>query len=281
MRLQVKPGDQTRVMGVVNVTPDSFYDGGRYRRASIAVRHALQLAADGAHIIDIGGESTRPGSQGITLDEELDRVIPVIEGIRDRSDIPVSIDTWKAEVARRALAAGADWINDVSGGVRDPDMLPLVAETGVPYVAMHMRGTPQTMRQHIHYENLVGEIAEYFERRTAALAAAGGRREQVILDPGIGFAKHPADNYTLLARLDELRRPGRPLLVGPSRKSFLKLVGVDDPDERLPGTLAAVAICAFAGVEIVRVHDVKEAVQAVRVARRVRQHATLTGSVDR
>ncbi len=267
----VRFGEPTRVMGIVNVTPDSFYDGGRYAGVEEAVRHGLRLAEEGADILDVGGESTRPGAAPVSAAEEIRRVVPVIEQLAGRTGLPVSVDTRKAEVARRALEAGASWINDVSAGCFDPEILALAAETGAPYVAMHMRGTPETMQADTLYEDLIGEMLRFFEDRIAACEAAGLRREQLVLDPGIGFGKSREANYTLLARLGEFRRWKLPLLVGPSRKSFLLLAGAEEAEDRLAGTLAAVTACVLAGVEVVRVHDVAETVQAVRVALRIRE----------
>jgi len=263
-------GDHTLVMGIVNVTPDSFYDGGRHKSAQAAVEHGLRLVAQGAEMLDIGGESTRPGSDPLPVDEELDRVIPVIEGLASRTNVPLSIDTNKAAVARSAVTSGAHWINDISAGLMDPEMLEVVRETGVPYVAMHMRGTPKTMQIDTEYDDLIAEVKGYFEERLAACIAAGIDPHSVVLDPGIGFGKKPEHNYTLLARLEEFKSFNLPLLVGPSRKSFLKVVEAENAEDRLPGTLAAVVTCALAGVEIVRVHDVAESVQTVRVADRIR-----------
>ncbi|MCB2211023.1 dihydropteroate synthase [bacterium] len=262
-------GSPTLVMGIVNVTPDSFHDGGRHNTVDAAIEHGLRLVDEGALVLDIGGESTRPGAAEVSEAEELERVLPVLSALKRRVNVPVSVDTWKASVAEQALAAGADWINDISGGVRDPRILSVVAEAGVPYVAMHMRGTPATMQTLTEYDDLIAEVKAYFVDRLQAFEAAGGQREMLILDPGIGFAKKPSDNYTLLANLAEFRELGLPLLVGPSRKSFLKLAGGEDTADRLPGTMAAITICALAGVEVVRVHDVAETVQAVNVARRV------------
>ena len=264
-------GERTLVMGIVNVTPDSFHDGGRHHSVDAAVKHAKRLVEEGADILDIGGESSRPGSDPVPLEEELHRTLPVIEQLAGRIDIPISIDTVKAEVANRAIEAGARWINDISAGLMDPEILDVASRHRVPYVAMHMRGIPKTMQAETGYTDLLGELLDYFEERIQACEDAGVARQQIILDPGIGFGKAPEHNYDLLAHLDAFRVLGFPLLVGPSRKSFLKLVGVEETEDRLPGTLAAVTICALAGVEVVRVHDVAEAVQAVRVAEKVRQ----------
>lgn len=263
-------GERTLVMGIVNVTPDSFHDGGRFTTTDRAVEHALALVEEGADLLDIGGESTRPGSDPVFLDDELARTIPVIERLAKQVDIPISIDTVKSEVAQRALLAGASWVNDISAGTMDPRILEVVADWDAPYVAMHMRGTPKTMQQDTVYKDLVSDIGSYFAERLEVFRTAGISDEQVILDPGIGFGKAPEDNYLLMANLDAFKGLGHPLLVGPSRKSFLKLVGAEATEDRLPGTLAAVTACALAGVDVVRVHDVAATLQAVRVADRIR-----------
>jgi dihydropteroate synthase len=263
-------------MGIVNVTPDSFYDGGRHDATAEAVEHGLELARQGADILDVGGESTRPGSEPVPEAEEMERVIPVIERLAAETDLPVSVDTTKASVASEALRAGAHWINDISAGLMDTRMLAVAAEAAVPYVAMHMRGTPRTMQRNTDYDNLVEEIVDHFHARLAAFDAAGIAREKVLLDPGIGFGKKPEHNYRILARIGDLHALGQPLLLGPSRKSFLKLVGAEQPDDRLPGTVAAVTVCAMAGVEVVRVHDVEAAVQAVRIVERINQESAGT-----
>ncbi len=262
----------TKIMGIVNVTPDSFYDGGRHDATDMAVLHGLQLVREGAAVLDIGGESTRPGAAEVSVDEEIRRTAPVIRQLSGMTNVPISIDTTKADVAREAMAAGAAWINDVSAGMLDPEMLKVVAETGATYVAMHMRGTPRTMQTDTEYKDLIGEITEYFTDRISACETAGINREKIILDPGIGFGKSREQNYRLLGKLDAFRSLGLPLLVGPSRKSFLTLIGVDDVKDRLPGTLAAVTLCALAGVEWIRVHDVAAAVQAANVVHMVNQN---------
>jgi dihydropteroate synthase len=270
-RQPVDWGTETRVMGIVNVTPDSFHDGGRFASVDAAIEHGVRLVAEGAQALDVGGESTRPGAPDVSVQEELARVLPVVQGLKELVDVPVSVDTWKSEVAQAVIEAGADWINDVCGGVRDPKMLNVVAEAGVPYVAMHMRGTPQTMQTLTEYDDILAEIKAYFVERLDAFEKAGGRQEMMIFDPGIGFAKKPLDNYYILANLSEFRALGQPVLVGPSRKSFLMEAGVQRTEDRLPGTLAALTVCAQSGVEVVRVHDVKEAVQVVSVAQMIEQ----------
>ncbi len=263
----------TRVMGIVNITPDSFYDGGRHSAVEEAVAHGLRLADEGAAVLDIGGESTRPGAEGVSAEKELARVLPVIEQLASNTRVPISIDTTKAEVARQALQAGASWINDISAGLLDPDIIPVAAETGAFYVAMHMRGTPRTMVTDTDYNNLIGEINDHLAERVAMCEAAGIERARIVLDPGIGFAKTRAQNYEILAKLEAFRTHGLPLLVGPSRKRFLSLAGADEVTDRLPGTLAAVCLCALANIEWVRVHDVAEAVQAINVIERTQREA--------
>jgi dihydropteroate synthase len=257
-------------MGVVNVTPDSFSDGGRFLALEAAVARAERLAAEGADLLDLGGESTRPGAAGVGACAEIGRVVPVIEALRARGcTLPISVDTAKPEVARAALDAGADLVNDVTG-LRDPEMRRLLAETGAPAVLMHMRGTPADMQLHARYRDVAGEVAAELEAAMAEAVRAGVPAERIVLDPGIGFAKTAEQSLALLAGLPRLRALGRPLLVGPSRKSFIGAVTGAPVEARLPGTLAAVAACVLAGVELLRVHDVAEARQAALVAAAVR-----------
>lgn len=258
------------LMGVVNATPDSFSDGGRFLAAEAAVAQAERLAAEGADLLDLGGESTRPGSAPVAVEEELRRVVPVVERLRARGfTLPISLDTCKAEVARAGLAAGADLVNDVTG-LRDPALARVVAEAGAPVVLMHLRGTPATMQAEARYQDLLGEVAAELRQALARAEAAGIPAERVILDPGIGFAKDTAQNVALLARVGELRALGRPLLVGPSRKRFVGELTGAPVEDRLPGTLAAVTACVLAGVEWLRVHDVAAARQAATVAAALR-----------
>lgn len=258
------------LMGVVNATPDSFSDGGRWLAPDAAAEHALRLLAEGADLVDLGGESTRPGAAEVPADEELRRVVPVIERLRAGGcAAPISVDTRKAEVARAALAAGADLVNDVSA-LADPGMAELVAAAGAPVVLMHMRGTPADMASRAAYGDVCADVERELGEALARAVARGVREERVILDPGLGFAKTAAHNLQLLAGLDGLRRLGRPLLVGPSRKSFIGAAAGAPVGDRLPGTLAAVTACVLAGVEFVRVHDVAPARQAARVAAAIR-----------
>jgi dihydropteroate synthase len=258
------------LMGIVNATPDSFSDGGRFLDPGAAVDHALRLADEGADLVDLGGESTRPGAPPVPVDEELRRVVPVVERLRARGfPVPISVDTTKGAVARAALAAGADLVNDVSG-LSDPDLGRAVAEAAAPVVLMHTRGTPADMQSRAVYADVVAEVGAELRAVLARAVAAGIDPGAVILDPGIGFAKTADHNLELLARVGELRALGRPLLVGPSRKSFIgKLTGAA-VDARLPGTLAAVAACVLAGVELLRVHDVAACRQAALVAAALR-----------
>jgi dihydropteroate synthase len=267
------------LMGVVNATPDSFSDGGRHLDRDAAVACAERLLAEGADLVDVGGESTRPGAADVPAEEEIRRVVPVVAALRARGcAAPISIDTRKAEVARAALDAGADLVNDVSA-LADPALAELVAARGVPVVLMHMRGTPADMASRAVYGDVVGEVERELAGSLARAVALGVLEERVILDPGLGFAKRAEHSVALIAALPRLRaRLGRPLLVGPSRKSFIAAVaGGAAAGERLPGTLAAVAACVLAGVEYVRVHDVAAARQAALVAAAIRDASPSAG----
>lgn len=258
------------VMGILNVTPDSFSDGGSFSTVDSAVTRARQIIDDGASIIDIGGESSRPGAEPVSIDEEIRRVVPVIEAIRKVSQIVISIDTCKAEVAKAALSAGADIINDISALNFDPKMADLAAQTKAPLVLMHMLGTPRTMQDNPRYTDVVGQINEFFEERIAFAVSRGIATEKLILDPGIGFGKRPIDNVTILSRLREFHRHNLPLLVGASRKSFIGVLDSGAPvDNRLGGSLAAAVWAAINGAAVIRVHDVRETVQALSVLKAV------------
>jgi dihydropteroate synthase len=260
-------------MGVVNATPDSFSDGGRFLDPAAATDHALRLADEGADLVDLGGESTRPGAPPVPVAEELARVVPVVERLRARGFAPaISVDTSKGAVARAALAAGADLVNDVTG-LSDPDLARACAETGAAVVLMHLRGTPADMASRAVYGDVVADVARELGEALARADAAGIARDRIVLDPGLGFAKTAEHNLALLARAGELRALGRPLLFGPSRKSFIGQLTGAPVGERLPGTLAAVAACVLAGVEFLRVHDVAEARQAATVAAAIRDRA--------
>lgn len=257
---------KTVLMGVLNITPDSFYDGGKHIQVTAAVEAALRMTAEGADIIDIGGESTRPGAEPVDEKTELDRVIPVIRELRKKSDIPISIDTYKSGVAEKALKAGADMVNDISGLSFDPQLAPVIARSGAAVCLMHIRGTPRNMQQNPHYENLIDEILHFLEASVRRASGAGISRNKIIIDPGIGFGKTLADNYTILRYLKEFESLGQPILIGLSRKSLIgKLLDLP-PEQRLPGSLAGLAIAINNGAAIVRVHDVRESRQAVAVA---------------
>jgi dihydropteroate synthase len=267
---------QSLLVGIVNVTPDSFSDGGDCDSTERAVARGLELVAQGAAWLDIGGESTRPGAEPVPVDEEIRRVAPVIQDLRRCTDVVISVDTMKAATARAALAAGAHVVNDVSGLQADPGMAPLLAETRAGCVLMHMRGTPATMRSLATYRDVVSEVgAELACCLDTAVSRCGLPREHFILDPGIGFAKTAAHSLTLLASLAQLRRQwGRPILVGPSRKSFIgQVVQQPDPRQRLWGTAGAVAACTLAGTDLVRVHDVREMLDVVRVCAAIRENS--------
>jgi dihydropteroate synthase len=252
-------------MGVLNVTPDSFYDGGKFFDSVSAIFRAERMFAEGADIIDIGGESTRPGAEPVTLDEELRRVIPVIEAVRKRLPIAISIDTYKSEVARKALDAGADMVNDISGLQFDPEMAGLVASRGVPIVLMHIQGTPRTMQLDPHYENVVEDVILALGESIKKAESHGISGNRIVVDPGIGFGKTSKDNLLILKHLGEFKRLGKPIQIGVSRKSFIGRV-LDLPEgERLEGSLAAAAAAILLGADIVRTHDVKETVRAARL----------------
>ncbi len=263
-------GDRTYIMGILNVTPDSFSDGGRFQSVNTAVDRAIQMGSAGVDILDIGGESTKPGATPVDESTELERVIPVIEAIRQNPairDLPISIDTTKAAVAEAAVRAGADLVNDVSGGKFDPQMLETVARLNVPYLLMHMRGTPTTMQQMTDYADVVEEVLVCFEIQIDRAVASGIDRSQIILDPGIGFAKTYQQSIQLIRQLDRFQSLELPLLVGVSRKSFIgKILDQPDPDRRLWGTAAACCAAIERGVDILRVHDVAEMVDVCRVA---------------
>jgi dihydropteroate synthase len=260
------------IMGVLNVTPDSFSDGGEFLTADKATERGLQMAAEGAHIIDVGGESTRPGSQPVTAEEELRRVIPVIENLRPTVDVPISIDTSKAEVARAAIQAGASIVNDVTGGRGDDQMLPLVAETKSAFIIMHMQGTPRTMQIEPRYTDVVAEISEFFRQQYARAIGLSIDPMAIAFDPGIGFGKTLEHNLELLAHLELLRAHDRALVVGVSRKSFLgKLIGSPKISDRLVPGLALTSLMRARGADVFRVHDVKENVCALRVTEAILQ----------
>jgi len=253
------------VMGIVNVTPDSFSDGGQFCDTDAAVSHGLDLAQQGAAILDIGGESTRPGAASVSEREELDRVIPVIKGLAARTQVPLSIDTMKPAVAEAAIAAGASIVNDIAANRTDDIMWRLVAKTGAGYVAMHMQGLPQTMQSQPVYDDVVAEVRHFFCDRLERLKAAGVNEEQVMFDVGIGFGKTLEHNLQLLNALRSFTTLRRPVLLGVSRKSFIGTLTGAGVMERLPGSLACACLAVAAGVQLIRTHDVTETVQAVRM----------------
>lgn len=257
-------------MGVLNVTPDSFSDGGKFFSIETALDRAGQMLREGADLLDLGGESTRPGAAPVSEEEEIRRVVPVIKELALRLRVPISIDTQKPGVAHAALLAGASIVNDIAANRSDDAMARVVAEFRAGYVAMHMQGTPQTMQQNPAYANVVHSVEVFFAEQLARLEQLGVRREQVVLDPGIGFGKTLEHNLQLLSALPDFGRHNRPVLLGVSRKSFLgKLTGAESPADRLPAALACAALAVRDGVQILRVHDVRETVQVVRVAETV------------
>lgn len=260
-------GKQTYLMGVLNITPDSFSDGGDYNNLEEALQRAWALVEAGADILDIGGQSTRPGAKQISLEEELERVIPIIKRIRKNLNIPISVDTTRAEIAQQAVRAGADIVNDISGGTFDGDMLTTVAELEVPIILMHIRGTPETMQHKIDYEDLVGEIIAVLRERLAAAEKAGIARSRLLIDPGIGFGKTAAQNIELLRQLHQFQRLGVPILVGTSRKSFIgKIINQDDPKQRVWGTASTCCAAISQGADILRVHDLPQMWEVSKVA---------------
>jgi dihydropteroate synthase len=271
-------GRQTRIMGVLNVTPDSFSDGGRFDTVEKAVTQAGNLVAEGADILDIGGESTRPFSDSVSTNEEIDRVVPVIEKIAGQVDVPISIDTPKAEVARQALAAGAGIINDVSALKADDEMAQVAGRSDVPLILMHMRGQPKTMQKAPVYDDLIGDVMDYFNKAVKRALAGGVAQERIILDPGIGFGKTAAHHLTLIKRLSAFSAIDFPLLIGPSRKAFIratvKRAGQPDLDPGHPdvalGTQAVIAAGILNGAHIVRVHDVAQTRVVIKMVDAIR-----------
>ncbi len=263
---------QGLIMGVLNVTPDSFSDGGKFFAAEKAVEHGLRMATEGAQIIDVGGESTRPGAESVTAGEELRRVIPVIERLRAKIDIVISVDTSKALVARAAIQAGASIVNDVTGGRGDQGMMPLVAETNSAFIVMHMLGTPRTMQIEPRYADVVSEIADFFRQQYARAIESGIDSMAIAFDPGIGFGKTLEHNLELLAQLDRLRAHDRPLVVGVSRKSFLaKLIDSPEISDRRAPAVALTSLLRARGADVLRVHDVKENANALRLTEAILQ----------
>ena len=261
-------------MGILNVTPDSFSDGGQYFSHRSAVDHALQMIEDGADIIDVGGESTRPGAEPLTVENELDRTIPVIESIRERNpDVMISIDTYKSIVAKEAVQAGADIVNDVSGLTMDENMPSILSEISVPVIIMHINGTPTNMQNNPVYKNLMGEIISFLEDKINLARSAGIKDHNIILDPGIGFGKTIDHNFRIIQKLSDISNIGFPVLIGASRKSFIGLTLDLPPHERIEGTAAAVSAGILNGARIVRVHDVKEMKRVVIISEKIRTAA--------
>jgi dihydropteroate synthase len=254
-------------MGILNITPDSFSDGGLYFDETSAINKAFQMIEDGADVIDIGGESTRPGSEPVPVEEELRRILPVIKSVARKIKIPISIDTYKSEIAKRALDAGASMVNDISGLRFDPEMAKVVSDYKVPVVIMHIKGTPKIMQQKPVYDALIPEILEYLSQSITIAVEAGIPDNIIMIDPGLGFGKTFEDNLEIIHNLHEFTLLGKPVLIGPSRKAFIgKILGDLPPEERLEGTAAAVAISIMNGANIVRIHDVKEMVRVAKVA---------------
>ena len=280
--------ERVTIVAVLNVTPDSFSDGGRWvgpdERLDVeaVVREARRLAAEGAHVLDVGGESTRPGAAEVPVEQELARVLPVVEALAKSVRLPISIDTRKAEVARAALEAGAVVVNDVSGGCFDPRLLEVAARAGATVVLGHLRGVPATMQDDPHFDDVLAEVGDELAERVAAAEAAGVAPERIVVDPGIGFGKRLEDNLVLLARCGELaERLGRPLMVGPSRKRFLGALTGDPVEARDTATVAACAVAVFAGASALRVHDVAGAVRAAAVGQALRAAAAGQGAPAR
>lgn len=263
-------GKETLLMGVLNVTPDSFSDGGLYFDREKAIAHGLKMVEEGADFIDVGGESTRPGSKPIGLEEELRRVIPVIESLAKEVDVPISIDTYKSGVAQRAIEAGAEMINDISGLNLDPNLAHVAVREDVPLILMHIRGTPETMQKDVHYDSLFSEILRYLKESIKRAESAGVDPGQIIIDPGIGFGKTVEDNLLIIKNLSEFRILGKPILLGTSRKSFIGRILNAEVTERLEGTLSSIAIGVLTGAHIIRCHDVLQAKRAIAVADAIR-----------
>ena len=258
-------------MGILNVTPDSFSDGSEYLDVAAAIRHGLQLVKDGADIVDVGGESTRPGAQPVLPDEELRRVVPVIEGLRGETDVPLSVDTTKAQVARQAISAGAVIVNDISGLMVDRAMPDVCRESDVGVVCMHIQGTPRTMQQDPRYGDVVSEICAHLESRMAVLEETGISRERVVIDPGVGFGKTAAHNMQILSNIAAFRSLGRPVLIGHSRKRFLSRIIGRPVEERMAGTLGVAIALAEQSTDIIRVHDVRSTRDALLAWQAVRK----------
>jgi len=257
---------RTHVMGILNVTPDSFSDGGEYVNPEAAIKRGIEIEQEGADILDIGAESTRPGAASISANEELNRLLPVIDGLINKIKIPISVDTYKATVADEVLTRGIHLINDISGLRFDPQLKEVIAKHKACVVIMHIKGTPKNMQQNPHYVDVMREILEYLQDSINMAISAGIKRDQIIIDPGIGFGKRLADNFEILKRLNELNQLQLPILIGPSRKSFIGKILNTEPDQRFEGTAAAVALGIHNGAHIVRVHDIKKNARVCRIA---------------
>ena len=265
----LKHQSYTLIMGILNMTPDSFSDGGQFKSHDKAIGHALKMVEEGANIIDIGGESTRPGAETVQLEEELSRTIPIIEAIRLKSDCLISIDTYKSKVAMAALAAGADMVNDISGLTFDHNMASLVAERNVPVIIMHIKGKPGDMQKNPNYDNLIKEIKAFFEVQISIAKKAGIDSGNIILDPGIGFGKRLEDNFEIIRELGQISTMGYPVLLGPSRKSFIGFT-LDLPiEERIEGTLASITAGVINGARIVRVHDIRATRRTLTITEKI------------
>ena len=260
---------RTLIMGILNVTPDSFSDGGKYNNSQKAVDYALKMEDEGADLIDIGGESTRPGAKPVTIEEELNRVIPIIDGIRRNTTIAISIDTYKSSIAATAITTGANIINDISGLRFDNDMIRLASELQVPVIVMHMLGNPQNMQNDPSYNNLIEELIFFFKERVDLMTSNGILKNNIILDPGIGFGKTTEHNFTIIRELSSIVGLGFPVLVGPSRKSFIGHILNLPPEERIEGTAAAVTAAIMNGSRLVRVHDVKIIRRVVKITENI------------
>jgi len=265
----LKHQSHTLIMGILNMTPDSFSDGGQFKSHDKAIDHALKMVEEGANIIDIGGESTRPGAESVQLEEELSRTIPIIEAIRLKSDCLISIDTYKSKVAKAALDAGADMVNDISGLTFDHNMASLVAKRNVPVIIMHIKGKPGDMQKNPNYDNLIKEIKAFFEVQIAIAKKAGIDSGNIILDPGIGFGKRLEDNFEIIRELGQISTMGYPVLLGPSRKSFIGFT-LDLPiEERIEGTLASITAGVINGARIVRVHDIRATRRTLTITEKI------------
>jgi len=265
----LKMPSHTLIMGILNLTPDSFSDGGQFSDKNQATDYALKMIDDGADMIDIGGESTRPGAEPVSLDEELKRTIPIIKSIRQRSDCLISIDTYKSSVAEVALDVGADLVNDISGLTFDEKMIDIVVDRKVPVILMHMKGTPRSMQVDPNYDNVIEEICEFFRRKVKSAKNSGILDNMIILDPGIGFGKRLEDNFEIIRELKQICAMGYPILLGPSRKSFIGASLNLPVEERLEGTLASITAGIMNGANIIRVHDVKETLRAVKIIEKI------------